>query len=198
MPFVVAIILTLLSFSGTKAIIESHTPEVINTVSQPVINKKLTAPEPTSSEPWGKAIKISDHSYRINVKNDDHMASPEEILAALNDLRMRNGVQALKVDPKLCDYTQSRAELFTQIGSTDEHAGFEKFLEQEDGFKKLGYRQLGENSSYGFKMTGVHLIEFVYMQSPDHNKNQLDPKWDHSCVGVSGTATNLIFATSPY
>jgi hypothetical protein len=36
------------------------------------------------------------------------------------------------------------------------------------------------------------------MRSPEHNANQLDSKWDRGCAGVAGTATNIIFATSPY
>ena len=155
------------------------------------------ASAPTDSGPWGVAQRIGEHTYQIRVQNDDQMGTPSEILAALNTLRARHGAQPLTSDNRLCAYAQSRAQVFESLKSTDAHAGFNDLLENQDGFTKLGYRRVGENSSYGYIMSGVHLIEFVYMQSPDHNANQLDPDWDHGCVGVAGSATNLIFATSP-
>src|SRR3989344_1160645 len=124
------------------------------------------------------------------------MGTPDEILSALNDLRRRNGAQALQKDSRLCDYTVQRAKYQDSLGKTDAHAGFEDFLTNLNGFEKLGYGRVGENSSYGYVMSGVHLIEFVYMQSPEHNANQLNPDWDRGCVGTAGSATNLLFATS--
>ena len=158
-----------------------------------------TSPEQNSADtdPWGTAIKTGEYTYKIKVKNDEKMGTPDEVLSALNALRIRNGSQPLKTHPKLCEYSNQRAKYFTSIQNIDSHAGFKDFLLNQDGFNKLGFGQLGENSSYGYVMSGVHLIEFVYMQSPTHNKNQLDPKWDHACVGIDGVATNVIFATSP-
>ena len=168
---------------------------VITSVPTPVqIPSNIVNPD---TEPWGTAVKTGEHTYKIKVNNDEQMGTSDEILSALNALRRRSGSQELKVDPKLCEYANQRAKYFTSIKNIDSHVGFQKFLQEEDGFNKLGYAQLGENSSYGYVMSGVHLIEFVYMQSPTHNKNQLDPKWDRACVGIDGVSTNLIFATSP-
>lgn len=163
-----------------------------------VAPKSTLDAKPVPTEEWGKAIKAGEHTYRINVLNDDRMGTPDEILKALNDYRARYGAQPLKTDPRICEYTQSRANYFNSIKTIDAHKGFEDFLENQDGFAKLGFQKVGENSSYGYRLTGVHLIEFVYAQSPEHNTNQLDPAWDRGCVGVSGLATNVIFATSPF
>jgi uncharacterized protein YkwD len=172
----------------------------------PSLNHPPISPTPTpryvyissaNNEPWGVATQIGEHTWSIRVQNDSSMGSPDEIIKALNDLRARYGAQPLKTDSHLCTYAQERAKYFDSIKSTDAHKGFMDFLNHQDGFTKLGYGYVGENSSYGYIMSGVHLIEFVYNSDPDHSKNQLDPKWDHGCVGTFGAATELIFATSP-
>lgn len=204
MPFLIAILLTWLTLQVQTPELAISSPQVASPspiiIQQPIpLNVAPILPSPSIDDTtgWGELVKTGEHTYQIKVKNDDRMGTPLEILTAINDLRRRNGAQPLKINEKLCAYTQSRAEYFNKIKNIDEHVGFQKFLEEENGFDKLGFGQLGENSSYGYIMTGVHLIEFVYMRSPEHNKNQLEPKWDHACVGVSGPATNIIFATSP-
>lgn len=210
MELIIAIILTVLTvISNPKLLpnISPITPTNSSSVAFQLPNLSTPTPTPfknpssneipTDQDPWGTAIKTGEHTYKIKVQNDEKMGTPEEVLQALNTLRIRNGAQPLKTHPKLCEYTNQRAKFFTSIQNIDSHAGFQDFLLNQDGFNKLGFGQLGENSSYGYVMSGVHLIEFVYMQSPTHNKNQLDPKWDHACVGIDGVATNVIFATSP-
>jgi uncharacterized protein YkwD len=155
-------------------------------------------PTPTpDTRPWGVATQMSEHSWVIRVNNDPAMGSSQEILSALNNLRAVHGAQPLKTDPRLCDYAQKRADLFKSLKKTDEHQALADFLTDEKNYDVLGFNWIGENSSYGYVMSGVHLIEFVYNSDPDHSKNQLDPKWDHACVGVNSPATDLIFATSP-
>lgn len=198
MPLISAIILALLTLYFHPVPHPSSLPLSHNPLPTTTPASKIIIPKPApDSDPWGVAIKIGEHTYKIKVQNDAVMGTPDEILQALNTLRARNNVQLLKKDDRLCLYTQSRAEYQNSLGKTDTHAGFTDFLENQDGFQKMGYAKVGENSSYGYILSGVHIIEFVYMQSPDHNKNQLDPAWDHACAGTSGLATNLIFATSP-
>lgn len=153
------------------------------------------SPIPTDSSPWGIAKQISEHTWTMKIAADSQMATPQEILLALNEYRHRYSSQILTLDSKLSTYAQSRANYFYQNQKLDEHAGFNYFLENEDGFNKLGFTYLGENISYGYQLTGVHLIEWIYAGDEPHNKNQLDPKWDHVGIGVKGTATCLIFAT---
>ncbi|TSC85465.1 MAG: Uncharacterized protein G01um101416_852 [Microgenomates group bacterium Gr01-1014_16] len=198
MPIVFALILTFLSLYLNP--IPRALPVNFKNILQPTVTpaSKIVIPEVVpDSDPWGVAKKIGEHTYRIKVQNDTQMGTPEEILLALNNLRVRNNVQTLKTDARLCSYAQERAVYQNKLGKTDAHAGFEDYLQNQDGFRKLGFGRVGENSSYGYILSGVHLIEFVYMQSPEHNKNQLDPAWDYGCVGTFGLATNLIFATSP-
>jgi uncharacterized protein YkwD len=157
---------------------------------------KAVRPTPTpDTTPWGLAQQVDQHTWTMRIASDSIMATPSEILSALNAYRQRYGSQILTWDDKLAVYAQSRANYFYQIKNIDEHVGFNNFLEKEDGFNKLGYTYLGENISYGYQLNGVHLIEWIYAGDEPHNKNQLDTKWDHVGIGVKGTATCLIFAT---
>lgn len=157
--------------------------------------KVILNPTPTDSTPWGVAKQIDEHTWTMKIGDDPNMATPSEILSALNEYRHRYSSQILTTDSKLMAYAQSRVDYFNQIKNIDSHVGFNNFLEKEDGFNKLGFSYLGENISYGYQVNGVHLIEWVYAGDEPHNKNQLDSKWDHVGIAVKGTATCLIFAT---
>lgn len=202
MPFFLTFILILLHLTLSPLHPSPIVPafSLLTPTPSPIATSKSTSkpiPTPTGSDPWGKLIQLSEHTYKIRVQDDTVMTTSDELLAAINVLRAKNGAQPLQKSARLCDYAALRAKLFDQIKSTDEHAGFKKYLESEDGFHKLGYGSIGENSSYGYRLSGTHLVEFVYMRSPGHNANQLNPAWDHGCAGVSGLGTDIIFATSP-
>ncbi len=156
---------------------------------------KIPSPIPTDSGPWGVAKQTGEHTWTMKIGEDKYMATPSEILSALNEYRHRYSSQVLTLDSKLTAYAQSRVDYFNRIGNIDSHVGFENFLNHEDGFKKLGFSYLGENISIGYRLNGVHLIEWIYAGDEPHNKNQLDSKWDHVGIAVKGTATCLIFAT---
>jgi len=155
--------------------------------------KKTLLLKPTDSEPWGVAQKVDDVTYTIKVGADESMATPQEVLQALNNYRTVNGKSSLTWDDKLASYAQSRANHFSSIAGTDKHAGFDTFLNNENGFASLGFRRVGENSYYGGKLNGVHMIEWVFAKSPGHNANQLDSQWTHVGIGVTDTSANLNF-----
>lgn len=151
-----------------------------------------------NTAPWGVAVQIGEHTWTIKVGEDSVIATADEILKAINDYRQKFGSQKLTLDSKLTNYAQSRADFFNSVGKLDSHTGFVNFLENEDGFNKLGFSQLGENSSIGYKLNGVHLIEWIYAADDAHNKNQLNVDWDHVGIGVKGTANCLIFGTGKF
>ncbi len=145
------------------------------------VNSKLSTPQPK------KIITAS-------VKNS---SSPEEsnsvsILSALNSYRSKKGVGALSFDSKLVDFANSRAAHFASIGNMDNHAGFREML-SNDGFSKMGFWKLAENSSRGFRGSASELIESFYGKSPGHDANQLNPEYTHVGIGVSGLYTDLVF-----
>lgn len=145
------------------------------------------------NEPWGVAKQIDEHTWSIKVKNDERMATPLEIFEALNYYRINNGRNPLTWVPKLADYAQSRATYLNQIKENDNHQGFYNFLTNEDGYHKLGFYQLGENTCYGYQLLGVHLIEWIFAGDKSHNDNQLDSRWGFVGIGVDGLAVSLIF-----
>ncbi len=157
---------------------------------------QIQEPSPSQKSPdnleWGVAKQIDEHTYTIKVNYDSAMSNGHEILSALNVYIRNNGKGELSWDQRLADYAQQRADTFKSISNTDSHAGFENFLNNEDGFGKLGFNRLGENSYYGGQLTGTHLIEWVFAQSPGHNANQLD-SWSHVGIGVNSNAVNLNF-----
>lgn len=148
-----------------------------------------------NGEPWGVAKQVDEHTWSMKVGEDSTMATANEILIALNDYRNNHGSQKLSLDSKLTAYAQTRADFFNTNKDLDGHKGFNDFLDNQDGFNKLGFNWLGENASYGYKLNGIHLIEWVYGGDQPHDQNQLDTKWDHVGIGIKNTSTCIIFGT---
>jgi uncharacterized protein YkwD len=147
------------------------------------------------TRPWGVATQVDEHTWTLRVGMDKRMATANEILKALNDYRVRLGSQPLSWNDNLGNYAQERADYLNKIKSTDGHKGFSDFLENQNGYDKLGFSWLGENISYGYQLEAVHLIEWMYAGDKPHDDNQRDNKWNYVGIGVNGLATALIFGT---
>lgn len=153
--------------------------------------------DPYASDPdladanWGEAVKVSDTGYRMKVGFDERMATADETLQALNIYRYTKGRSNLTWDERLATYARERASYICANGS-DGHAGFDRYVSEEEGYKILGFYKLGENMSTHMRLTGVHLIEWMYAASPSHDANQLGD-WSHVGVGISGDCSVLIF-----
>jgi len=145
--------------------------------------------------PWGVSQQVDEHTWTIRVGEDEKSATADEILKALNEYRQIHGSQILSVDEKLQKYANERAVFLNKLKTVDQHKGFVDFLENQDGFNKLGFTALGENISFGYKLNGVHVIEWMYAGDKPHDDNQLDSKWNYVGIGVDGLATCLIFGT---
>jgi uncharacterized protein YkwD len=178
----------------TKAIIPPiFTPKP--TFSKP---KPTYIPRPTivgDTTPWGVSRQINSDTYTFKIAPDIHMGTPQEIFQALNSYRVRFGSQALTWNDNLATFAQSRADYLASIRKTDGHAGFMDYLNNQDGYNKLGFTWLGENISWGFRLEAVHLIEWMYASDTLHNDNQLNNRWNYVGIGVNGTATSIIFGT---
>jgi len=161
-----------------------------------VVKKETILPTPTmDKEPWGVAKQIDEVTWVMKVGEDEKMATVKEIFEALNEYRKVHGSQVLTWDEKLGNYAQNRAKYLNELESVDKHEGFKNFLENENGFDKLGFTSLGENISYGYRLNGTHIIEWMYAADKPHNDNQLDNRWNYVGIGVNGLATCLIFGT---
>lgn len=147
---------------------------------------------PTNS-PWGMAKQIGPHTYTITVGTDSRMATASEIVNALNNYRNKKGIGSLAWDTKLGTFAQSRSDSFASAGKLDQHAGFKDYLNNQDGFNKLGFGYVGENASFTGPLIGVHLIEWVFAGDQEHDANQLNTQWTHVGIGVHGGAVDLVF-----
>lgn len=117
----------------------------------------------------------------------------QSLFLALNNYRVKQGLNALIWNQTLGNYAQSRSDYYLRRGSMDNHEGFKQLTSTAAGFHQLGFRSLGENSSSGYNTTPVALIEKIYASSPRHQENQLNPNWTHAGIGVSGLFTDLVF-----
>lgn len=131
-------------------------------------------------------------SISIPAESNGSTFTPKEIFDALNKYRQSKGLNSLSWDQRLADYSQSRAEQFARDGKMDNHEGFKTYMNEQLG---VNYSRMGENSGYGHKVSATELIEQKYGSSPGHNENQLKPEYTVVGIGVSGTASNLIFGT---
>lgn len=138
-------------------------------------------PAPKSKKPKTTAAK--------NASKKEVAANP--YLEALNNYRIKNGKAPLVIDGKLQGLAQTRASQFASAGAMDNHAGFASIMNTE-GFQRLGFWKLAENSSEGYK-DPVQLIESAFGGSGAHNANQLNPEYTHVGIGVSGSYSNFVF-----
>jgi uncharacterized protein YkwD len=159
----------------------------------PTLPPKQVESFSVDNDPWGVAKQIGEYTWTMKIQMDDRMATPQEVFEALNIYRQLHSKGTLTWDDRLGEYATSRAKHFTAIEQTDAHAGFMEYTKDIENVKKLGFASLGENSSFGFRMYGVHLIEWVYAGDEPHDKNQLNEKWTHVGVGVDGNQTDIIF-----
>lgn len=144
-------------------------------------------------EEWGIAKQIDEVTWQMKVNLDDRIGTPEEIYEALNSYRNRHGVNSLNWDNNLAVFAQQRADYFNSIQNIDKHAGFNDFVSSYENITNMGFRSIGENSSFGYRMYGVHLIEWIFAGDEPHNANQLNSGWNHVGIGVSGLGVDLIF-----
>jgi len=185
-----------------NSIIELNTAKLLTVTpfqkptATPQLKRKGTTAKTPPQEEWGVAREISEGTYTIRIGSDAAMGNPQEVFAALNAYRNTSGRSSLSWDDGLASYAQGRADHMNSIKTTDGHEGFNRFLEQEDGFNKLGFYRLGENSYYGGPLNGTHVIEWVFAKSPGHDANQKDAGWTHVGIGVTDSTVNLIFGGS--
>lgn len=172
----------------TKNIDMSKTPTATPTAMRAFNNSK-----PRDEEPWGIAKQIDENTWTMKIGEDQKMATPNDVFDALNTYRRQKGVGSLTWDDKLAELAGKRAATFQSIQKLDGHAGFSEYFKDEQNLKNIGFWGVGENSSYGFRLEGVHLIEWIFAGDKPHDDNQLDPSWTHVGIGVASTGVDVIF-----
>jgi len=175
-----------------ELVIITATPTIAPTA---IPTKKVRVPtKVVEKEEWGVAKQIDEVTWTMKIEDDPRMATPREIVEALNEYRRRKGAQTLVWDDNLARLAEERAAYFDSIKSTDKHEGFKKYMD-DNGFEKLRFTWVGENSSFGYKLEGVHLIEWVFAGDKPHDDNQSNERWSYVGVGVRGLGVDIIFGT---
>lgn len=181
-----------LDVSQPRPEVRTTAPNIsITSASSPAITPPSVVQVP-DNKPWGEAWRQEDGSYTLKIQEDPAMSTPRELADAINRYRETKGVGKLEWSDTLSLYAQSRAEYIATNGS-DHHEGFENFVQNEGGYDKLGFSCLGENMSEGFRLSGTHLVEWMYAQSPGHDANQLSTTFSRIGVGIQDTVSVLIF-----
>lgn len=162
-------------------------PTKVPTLSDPFAND----PDLKDAD-WGKAVQVSETGYRMKIAFDERMATPNEVFEALNRYRLTKNKSLLLWDDNLAKYALERATYVCKNGS-DGHAGFSEYVENQEGYKTLGFYSLGENMSTHMRFTATHLIEWMYAADAPHDNNQLGD-WSHVGVGIYEDCSSLIFA----
>ncbi|MBI4099863.1 hypothetical protein HY440_02545 [Candidatus Microgenomates bacterium] len=147
----------------------------------------------TPSVPWGTTEKLGDGLYRTYVGNDSAMGTPAEILTALNVYRKNHGVGEVKSDENICKLALWRAQVQQKLENLDGHQGLKDYMADPKHWQELDVKSIGENASYGYVLSGTHLIEWVFDSDVEHRDNQLNPSWNLACAGTSGVTVDIIF-----
>lgn len=160
-----------------------------------VIASPIPSPSTTQDNTdWGKTTQTGPHSYTTKVTNDSAMATPQEIFQALNNYRQVHGAAPLQWNDTLASYAQVRVSQCP----TDVHAGLDDYLRNHNGKQELGFGAIGENCAWGYTLSGVHLIEWIYAGDEDHNSVQLDTEFQYVGIAVSGTNNEILFGGSKF
>lgn len=166
------------------------------TLAPTLIPIRTQTPDTTT---WGVASHIGGPLWQIKLGADAHMATEQETFDALNNYRKVQGKSTLQWDQTLASYAKLRAQTYTSEGKLDNHIGFNDFLNNQDGFHKLGYQMVGENGALlNEPLLGVHIIEWLFAGDPDHNANQLDTRWSNVGIGVDGYGVDVVFGGSKF
>ena len=179
-----------ISIAITAAPLPTHTPIPTPTL----VVTWAPHPQAVPTIRWGIAEKVAEHLYQINVGQDPMMSTNEELFGALNTYRELHGVPALQMNDDLCRFAELRIKQLIDLGRLDSHKGFKEYLDSEENWKNLpGLISIGENNSIGYRLTGTHLIEWIFDADEEHRSNQLDARWNQGCVRIQGTIVEVLF-----
>jgi uncharacterized protein YkwD len=120
-----------------------------------------------------------------------YVPSSGELTQAINSYRQSHGSPSLAWESGLAAFAQAQAGYF------DSKNGFVK----DDGYSQIIYPLIpsintfvtGEIDAIGVTGTATHIVVEVFGANPTQNSNQLNPKWTHVGIGVSGRTIIVVF-----
>lgn len=136
--------------------------------------------------------KVDEHVTKISIPPDARMSTSEELFTAMNDYRRSHNVQTLTKNDLLCSIAQNRANEQLANGDLDNHAGFDKYAQNQEEFYRMGEVLFGGAQP----QYGVHIVEYGWDRSLTGHKEAIqDPGWNHGCGAVAGYFAVFIFGT---
>lgn len=184
------IFLTLLMLSDSSTVTQRLFPRKNyyenDTVTQNIKVLPTQAPFNWSVE------KVDEHITKIALPPDPRMSTADELFSAMNEYRKANAVQILTKNDLLCSIAQNRANEQLANGDLDNHAGFDKYAENQEEFYRMGEVLFGGVQP----QYGVHIVEFGWNRSLTGHKEAIqNPDWNHGCGGIAGYFAVFIFGT---
>lgn len=134
--------------------------------------------------------KVDEHITKISLPPDPRMSTADELFDAINNYRKAHNVSTLTKNDLLCSIAQNRANEQLANGDLDNHAGFDKYAQNQEEFGRMGEVLFGGVQP----QYGVHIIEYGWDRSLTGHKEAIqNPVWNHGCGGISGYFAVFIF-----
>lgn len=134
--------------------------------------------------------KQDEHITKMSLPPDVSMSTPDELFNAMNVYRQDHGISTIQKSDSLCSIAQKRADEQVANGGLDNHAGFDKFAQNQQEFSRMGEVLFGGVQP----QYGVHIVEFGWDRSlTGHREAIQDTSWQYGCGGIAGYYAVFIF-----
>lgn len=186
------IFLVLLFFSDNTFVYQRLFPRKNYYENPNAAFKKTIKPIPTQPPFNWSVERVDEHVTKIAIPPDPRMSTADELFVAMNDYRKAHNVQTLQKSDLLCSIAQNRANEQLANEELDNHAGFDKYAQNQNEFTRIGEVLFGG----GQPQYGVHIIEYGWDRSlTGHREAIQNPVWSHGCGGIAGYFAVFIFGT---
>ncbi|MBI2621046.1 MAG: hypothetical protein HYW63_00175 [Candidatus Levybacteria bacterium] len=136
--------------------------------------------------------KVDENITKIAIPPDPRMSTAEELNEAMSSYRKSHNLPTLSQSDLLCSIAQNRANEQLANGGLDNHAGFEKYAQNQNEFSRMGEVLFGGAQP----QYGVHIVEYGWDRSlTGHREAIQNPAWNYGCGGVAGYYAVFIFGT---
>lgn len=189
---VLVIFSLLLSFAGRTGIASRLVPSIDSSQNPKTVTIertiKIITPTPTPFQ-W-TVEKVSEHETEMSIPADPRMSTADELFDALNSYRQDHNIPAVQKDDLLCSIAQNRANEQIANGGLDDHAGFNKYAQNQNEFSRMGEVLFGGNQPE----YGVHIVEYGWDRSlTGHREVIQDSGWGYGCSGIAGYYAVFVF-----
>ncbi len=154
------------------------------------VEKRIEYVTPTPTPFAWTVEKINEHETQLSLPPDPRMSTADELFDEMNSYRSSHKVPTVQKDDLLCSIAQNRANEQLANGALDDHAGFDKYAQNQNEFSTMGEVLFGG----GQPQYAVHIVEYGWDRSlTGHREAIQDPSWQYGCGGIAGYYAVFIF-----